>query len=261
MNLRFFDMVLPVVYSDHNPLLIKCNNGPLQLKPNASRLFRYEAVWSGKQECKDIIDSSWSHQGGQSSSFGWFKEGIRRCREKLEFWARSNAREARKELKVNLQKLPSLQNVNKGDLNGRITDIQYQVDALLAEEEIKWRQRSKQMWLKCGDKNTTYFHKCASLRKQRNTIRSILNDRGEMSTTQDEIGNTFQLFYQHLFSSSHPTGIEEVIQDLETMVSSDMNDQLQRSCTDEEVKRALFEMDPMSSPGPDGFSADFYQDN
>ncbi|CAI9772174.1 unnamed protein product [Fraxinus pennsylvanica] len=165
--------VLPVVNSDRNPLFIKCHKGHIQPKPNAPMLFRYEAVWSENQECKDIIASFWSRHAGQNSSFGWFKEGLMRCREKLQFWARSNARDARKVLQVNMQKLRSLQNVNQGDLNGRIKDIKNQVDALLAEEEIKWRQRSKQMWLKSGDKNTPYFHKCTSQRKQQYTIESV----------------------------------------------------------------------------------------
>ncbi|CAI9752660.1 unnamed protein product [Fraxinus pennsylvanica] len=120
--------VLQVCNSDHNPLSINCNQGHFQLIPNARLLFRYEAAWAEKQECKDIIASSWSHLRGHNSSLGWFKEGLMRCRDRLQFWARSNAREAKTTLKVNMQKLRSLQQVNKGDLNERIRVIQNQVD-------------------------------------------------------------------------------------------------------------------------------------
>ncbi|CAI9755162.1 unnamed protein product [Fraxinus pennsylvanica] len=120
--------VLPVCNSDHNPLSINCNQGHFQLFPNARLLFRYEAAWAGKQEFKDIIASSWSHLRGHNSSLGWFKEGLMRCRDRLQIGARFNAREAKKTLKVNMQKLRSLQQVNKGDLNERIRVIQNQVD-------------------------------------------------------------------------------------------------------------------------------------
>ncbi|CAI9767368.1 unnamed protein product [Fraxinus pennsylvanica] len=202
------------------------------------------------------MESAWPSPGSQSSSLCWFQEGLARYREKLMYWSKHNAGVARKELKVNLKKLQSLQSINQGDLNGRIKDTQKQIDVLLEDEEIKWKQRSKQLWLKCGDKNTAYFHKCASQRKKQNFIRSVLNESGELSNKQDEISSTFQLFYQQLFSTSNPTGIEEVVKDLEAIVPPDTNDQLQKPCTEEEVKRAMFDMDPMSSPGPDGFSAD-----
>ncbi|CAI9754146.1 unnamed protein product [Fraxinus pennsylvanica] len=88
------------------------------------------------------------------------------------------------------------------------------------------------------------------------TESNILNERGRATTDPKEICTIFKHYYLHLFSSSYPFGIEEAIQDLEAKVTPGMKDQLYRSCTDEEVKRAVFEMDPLRSPGPDGFSAD-----
>ncbi|XP_042939332.1 uncharacterized protein LOC122274351 [Carya illinoinensis] len=56
-------------------------------------------------------------------------------------------------------------------------------------------------------------------------------------------------------------GIEEALQGMEPMVTLEMNRNLLAECTFEEVKNAVFEMQPLSSPGPDGFCAGFYQDN
>ena len=41
-------------------------------------------------------------------------------------------------------------------------------------EETSWRQKSREIWLKEGDKNTGFFHKMANSHKRRNTINRIL---------------------------------------------------------------------------------------
>ena len=37
-------------------------------------------------------------------------------------------------------------------------------------EEISWRQKSREIWLKDGDRNTGFFHKMANSRRRGNQI-------------------------------------------------------------------------------------------
>ncbi|XP_042952189.1 uncharacterized protein LOC122289271 [Carya illinoinensis] len=98
-------------------------------------------------------------------------------------------------------------------------------------------------------------------KKTNHTIKVVKNDRGECAREHESICSLFQSFYQDLFQSSHPKGIEEALQDMEPMVTLEMNKNFLVECTFEEVKSAVFEMQPLSSPCPDGFSVGFYQDN
>jgi hypothetical protein len=53
----------------------------------------------------------------------------------------------------------------------------------IQEEETMWRLKSRSLWLKEGDKNTTFFHKQAKMRQWINNIKEIKDQAGE--TIQD----------------------------------------------------------------------------
>lgn len=53
--------------------------------------------------------------------------------------------------------------------------------------------------------------------------------------------------------------METVLDPVERLVTPDMNQQLLQPYTPEEIKRALFQMHPSKSPGPDGMSPFFFQ--
>jgi len=54
-------------------------------------------------------------------------------------------------------------------------------------EERECRLKSRALWLKAGDKNTTFFHKRAKARQHRNTIDEIKKGTGEIITSFEEI--------------------------------------------------------------------------
>jgi len=61
--------------------------------------------------------------------------------------------------------------------------LKEELDNLLEVEDLKWRQRAKEDWLKYGDRNTKYFHACASQKNRRNLIREIADLRGKKWTS------------------------------------------------------------------------------
>ena len=59
-------------------------------------------------------------------------------------------------------------------------------------------------------------------------------------------------FYQKLFTSSEPVNLDEILEKIPTMVTEEMNSELLKEFTVEEVENALKQMAPLKSPGPDG---------
>lgn len=55
-------------------------------------------------------------------------------------------------------------------------DLERQRDKLLHSEEMVWRQRSRALWLKHGDRNSKNFHGKASQRRKTNTIKKLKDE-------------------------------------------------------------------------------------
>lgn len=73
--------------------------------------------------------------------------------------------------------------------------------------------------------------------------------------------NAFIQYYSGLFSSSNPSDFEQCLAPVARCVTLEMNEQLTRELTQEEVHAAIQQMAPLKSPGLDGFPVCFYQNN
>ena len=66
-------------------------------------------------------------------------------------------------------------------------------------------------------------------------------------------------YYQHLFTSSNPDNLEEVLAEIPQKVIEEMNEALTTLFIVDEVKKALKQMEPLKSPGSDGMPPLFFQ--
>ena len=124
-------------------------------------------------------------------------------------------------------------------------------------EEISWRQKSRAIWLKEGDKNTKFFHKLANSHHRYNSISSLLIN-GEMSTDQNSIADNITHFYTNLYSGE--VGWRPKLDGIEfSMIPRDEALWLERPFDEEEVGGVLKAFNGDKAPGPDGFPMTFFQ--
>ncbi|XP_019196311.1 PREDICTED: uncharacterized protein LOC109190291 [Ipomoea nil] len=127
-----------------------------------------------------------------------------------------------------------------------------------AQEDVYWKQRAKQHWLKNADANTRFYHRYASHRKKKNTIYKLMNDNGDW--LEGNAMNAIILdYFTHIFSSGGPVDGDVLFSGITPRVTRTQNESLLRPFELADVKEALFAMAPDKAPGPDGMNPGFYQ--
>ena len=76
-----------------------------------------------------------------------------------------------------------------------------------------WKQRSRNAWLKEGDRNTKYFHNQASQRNHRNLILGLEDEAGAWVEDETYMGEeVLEKYFATIFTSSNPLGFEEILE-------------------------------------------------
>lgn len=76
---------------------------------------------------------------------------------------------------------------------------------------------------------------------------------------QDSIAKAAISYFEEIYSTSFPNQIEQVTDLIPVKVTDEMNSELTRTFTKEDVVATLKQLHPTKSPGPDDMSALFFQ--
>ena len=123
-------------------------------------------------------------------------------------------------------------------------------------EEISWRHKSRELLLKEGDKNTSFFHRMANSHRRRNCIKKV-RVNGNWVEDEDSIKREVAASFQ--CSLSDPGGWRPCLSGLNFKdLGRDAADSLEVPFTVEEVFAALSDLNGDKAPGPDGFPIAFW---
>lgn len=144
---------------------------------------------------------------------------------------------------------------------GEIRKLENQINNILIDEEMYWRQRSRAYWLRERDKNTKFFHSKASARKRKNKIWGVEDTQANQTDDKEEVKKEFCNYFQQLFTSSRPiqSQIQKALKWMPLKITSEMNTHLKEPFTAEEIANALSQMCLMKALGSDGLPAIFFQ--
>ncbi|RVW31827.1 putative ribonuclease H protein [Vitis vinifera] len=193
--------------------------------------FRFENMWLKAEGAKL---KEWNR-----NSFGRVEYRKNTALEQMEYW---DAKE--KTSRLSLEELEARNEAKE----------EYKKWVLL--EEITWRQKSREVWLKEGDRNTGFFHKMANAHRRRNNVDRI-KINGVWLTEENDIREGIANAFKTLLSNPGKWRPSVSGLQFEMLEPLDAN-ALETPFMEEEVFDALVGCNGDKAPGPDGFSMAFW---
>ena len=248
--------ILPRPVSDHCPVMLDSDG----IKSGPSP-FRFENMWLKLAGFKDILRDWWQslHFSGSYSFILASKlkalKGILKAWN-IEFFGRVDLKknEALNRISfwddVEKDKVLSLEEAEKREKARE--DFKEWVDL----EEVSWRQKSREIWLKEGDRNTGFFHRMANSHRRRNSINSICIN-GRRLVKEAEVKDGLVGAFQSLLTASN-NGCPPYPDIHLNVIGADQSAKLEEMFTEEEVLAAVSGLSDDKAPGPDGFPIAFW---
>uniref|UniRef100_A0A803QSM8 Reverse transcriptase domain-containing protein n=1 Tax=Cannabis sativa TaxID=3483 RepID=A0A803QSM8_CANSA len=211
--------------SDHRAILAVLTNASTTQNLQRHSRFRFEKLWLSDPESNDIISNSWLNDQAFDPIRGVLNN-LESCARSLQSWHIKKYGRMKHNITAAQKRVDTLNNSHSlnNETAAALKHHESILDDLLEQEEIYWQQRSRLDWMHLGDKNTNYFHSKASAR---NLTMMLLTN----------------------------------IATIPNSVTLEMNATLLKPFTQADVELALHSMGSDKSPGIDGMSAMFYQNN
>ncbi|XP_074313403.1 uncharacterized protein LOC141648573 [Silene latifolia] len=242
-------------WSDHCPIKV-IEDRRVGHDGRGDKLFRFEHIWGGggRMGVRRLYGVGGTMGGGD------FTESLARCARELLEWKGVSIG---KILKCLAKKRERLKELNEGDRSARRVQerkkVVLEIASLLRQEEKFWRQRSRAIWLRDGDRNSKFFHRVASERKQKNFISKVSDEQGRVYEGTEAVSRCDVDYFRELFGSGAPEGFGDLLAVVEGKVTGEMNEGLAADYSGEEVVVALSQMHPLKASGPDGMNGFFYK--
>lgn len=143
----------------------------------------------------------------------------------------------------------------------RLIDLENQKAKILKEREESIRLRSRALWIQAGDENTKFFHNFAKCRKVSNTIWKLPTPDGDIADNFNKLAHLGITHFRNLYKSPREENLLDIINvanHFPRFVEEEDVETLTHPVTAEELEGVLKWLKKDKSPGPDGWTIEFY---
>ncbi|RVW12512.1 hypothetical protein CK203_082410 [Vitis vinifera] len=211
--------------SDHFPIVLE--GGGIRRGPTP---FRFENMWLKVEGFQDMVRTWWQGIDVRGSASYRLAFKMKEIKKKLKFW--------NKERNLTVEEA------------GLKKDAKDSFKKWVLLEEAHWRQHSREIWLREGDRNTGFFHRMASAHR-RNNIMGRIKVNGEWLVEEQEVREGVVNSFQQLLSEDMDWQAD--IGNIQVgCISQQEAESLEVPFVEIEIHSALMEMNGDKAPGPDG---------
>ena len=119
------------------------------------------------------MDRAWQLQIEGSQGFKLARKQTN-TKNELKKWNKEHFGNVKERIKELEKKIEEVQGVDPTKENLELeATLSLELDDWLAKENLKWHKKSREIWLKEGDRNSRFFHLTTLVRRRRNFISDI----------------------------------------------------------------------------------------
>lgn len=254
----------PPEFSDHTPCHIRFS-AP---KPSfGTKPFMFQSFVANLPSFISSIQDLWDGLLSRPSNLSSLSFRLKGLKRPIKTLAKENLSDIERrvaEAKVSLDsiQLSALTNPSEMIFELEKTAKDHWVFLRLVEERF-FRQRSRIKWLQLGDLNTAFFHRITLVRNALNAIKYLLRADGSRSETLEEVHKIALDYFSDILCTvrgSYCPYLPDILRRIVRVVCSDSQRFLLAAPFQrEQIKATMFKLSLNSTPGPDGWTAEFFR--
>ena len=149
------------------------------------------------------MEKAWNKETRGSAFFKLYKKQAK-TREALRKWNKEVFRHCQVRINLLMDEIFEVQKRPPAENKGRIKEeLQIELSGWLFRSKILWKQKSLELWLKEGHRNTKFFHLSTIIRRRQNNIDVIKTEEGSWVTNSNQIRHLFFSSFKSLFAKEY----------------------------------------------------------
>eukprot|EP00253_Pinus_taeda_P008270 PITA_08270 len=250
--------------SDHRPIFFEAENTSQKIKIP----FKFNASWLQDPSYTRLVQKFWNTnpiRDNEDISAGFVRK-LSKLKRITKIWAHQKRIQDNQTLQDAEKAIAVFEAQSSGTFPTPEKKEEYaslitRRSQILKEREESWRLRSRAIWLLEGDANTKFYHKFANGRKAINTIWELMDENGHPITSQRNLANLATGHFRGIYKAPADVNILEIMRIIElfpSFVNQEDSEELMKEVTMAELEATLKWFKRDKSPGPDGWTIEFY---
>jgi len=244
--------------SDHRPIVLHEANADYGPTP-----FQFFHSWMDHDDFEALVLTSWSsNYVGDNNPMVVVQKKLKRLKNYIKVWSIDNRKKEKEEKNtlsqtiIAIEKRAEMGPITIEDQEKRQKSIK-DLEMINRKETLDLAQKARLKWSVEGDENSKFYHAMINRKRKIMSIRGIKID-GDWEVDPLKVKDEFRRYFQDKFKAF--TRVRPTINfDFFHKLDAGQRNQLEEPFAIEEIKKAAWDCGSDKSPGPDGFTFDFFK--